>query len=292
MKAERIAAIPFGKGEVRPRAFSECGIVVLPICYESNPSYGAGSGEGPIHILRASEQLEALDAETFFNWAELPIHTLPMLHPSPEPETAMTEIASSASRVLEENKFLLSLGGDHAVSIGLIQAVNNRHPEVGVLQVDAHLDLRDSWNGSRFNHACVMRRVVADMGLPCAQVAIRSFSEEELEFLEKERMRPFFAHDISPDDDAWMGEVMCRLPKTVYLTLDVDGLDPSVMPGTGTPEPGGLTYRQIVRLIAALGKAKHVIAADITELAKIPGTQVSEFTAAKIATKIMIHCAR
>lgn len=280
----------FGEGEVPPVSLESARIVVLPICYESHPSYGAGSGEGPLHILKASEQLEALDEETLIDWTELGIHTLPALFPSASPEAAVAEIRDQALTTLSQQKSLLSLGGDHAISIGLIQAVQARFPQAGILQIDAHLDLRESWNGSRFNHACVMRRAVADLGMPVAQVGIRAVSPEERDFLQESGMRPFFAHEIDPGDDSWIGEVLCALPETVYLSLDLDGLDPSVIPGTGTPEPGGLSYRQVIRLIRALGRNKQVVAADINELVKIPGTQVSEFTAAKIATKIFIHC--
>ena len=150
--------------------------------------------------------------------------------------------------MLSRKKFLLSLGGDHAVSIGPIIAASEACPGIGVLQIDAHMDLRNTWNGSRWNHACVMRRVADDMKLPFVQVGIRSFSPEEAEYVREKRLRPFYAHEIEPADDTWIGEVLCALPETVYLTIDVDGLDPSVMPGTGTPEPGGLSYRQLIRL--------------------------------------------
>jgi agmatinase len=233
-----------------------------------------------------------MDEETLVDWGGLKIHTREPLVPGTDPEQAMARIEAAAAAVLEAGKFLLALGGDHAVSIGLIKAAARAYPDVGVLQVDAHADLRGEWNGSPYNHACVMRRVMADFGLPAVQVGIRSFSPEEAAFMRGNGLKPFFAHRIDPADDGWIGEAVDGLPETVYMTVDLDGLDPSVIPGTGTPEPGGLTYRQLIALIRETGRRRRVVAAAINELVKIAGTQVSEYTAAKIATKIFVHCAR
>ena len=196
----------------------------------------------------------------------------------------------AAAAVLEKNKFLLSLGGDHAISIGPIMAAAEIHPGIGVLQIDAHLDLRDIWNGSKYNHACVMRRVADDIEIPFVQVGIRSFSPGEAGYVKRKKLKPFYAHNIDPLDDSWIDKAVNSLPEKVYMTIDLDGLDPSVIPGTGTPEPGGLSYRQVVRLIKTVGGKRKLIAADINELAKIEGSHVSEYTAAKIATKIFVHC--
>ncbi|QTA91819.1 Agmatinase (Agmatine ureohydrolase) [Desulfonema magnum] len=282
--------IPFGGNEFQIPDIESARIVVLPLCYENAPSYGTGSGEGPFYILNASAQLECLDEESLVNWGLMNIHTLPPLIPSDDPEQAVKQMRSAAENVMRQNKFLLSLGGDHAISIGPMMAASAIYPDVGVLQIDAHLDLRDEWNGSRYNHACVMRRVAEDIKLPMVQVGIRSFSPEEAEFVKKKGFKPFYAHETDPLDNTWMEQVADALPEKVYMTIDLDGLDPSVIPGTGTPEPGGLSYRQVVRLIKAVGRKKKIVAADINELAKIKGTQVSEFTAAKIATKIFVYC--
>ncbi|MBU1712237.1 MAG: agmatinase [Proteobacteria bacterium] len=280
----------FGDAETPAVRLNDAGIVVLPICYENAPSYGTGSKEGPLHILNASTQLESIDEETLTNWGEAGIHTLAPLVPSDDPEKAVYEMKKAAAAVLEKNKFLLSLGGDHAISIGPIMAAAEIYPDIGVLQIDAHLDLRDTWNGSRYNHACVMRRVADDIKIPFVQVGIRSFSPEESDYVKRKKLKPFYAHAIDPADDYWRRKVVHSLPENVYITIDLDGLDPSILPGTGTPEPGGLSYRQLVKLIKAVGKEKKVVAADINELAKIDGSQVSEYTAAKIATKIFVYC--
>lgn len=287
------AYIPFGGDEVDETTFEAARIVVLPLCYEKGPSYGAGSREGPYHILRASEQLEGLDEETLVDWSRLPIHTMAPFVPSDDPDAAVEQIRHQAARVLAAKKFLLSLGGDHAVTIGLAAAAADMFPQdLGVLQIDAHLDLRETWNGSRFNHACVMRRIISDLNLPVVPVGIRSFSAGEARFVRENQLQPVFAHAIDPLDSSWIDEAVSRLPRHVYLSVDLDGLDPSVIPGTGTPEPGGLSYRQLTGLIRAVGARRTVVAADITELVKIEGTRVSEFTAAKIATKIFVNCIR
>lgn len=268
------------------------GIVVLPLCYEQAPSYGVGSGDGPYHLTAASEQLEQFDEETFTDWGSFPIHTLPPMHFSGPPEQCVMEMKSAAKAVLDKKKFLLSLGGDHAISIGPILAASEIWPGMGVLQVDAHLDLREEWNGSRYNHACVMRRVLqAGIG-PLVQVGIRAVSKEEHEVIIAHGLKPFYAHRIDPGSFSWIDEILDILPKHVYMTVDLDGLDPSEMPGTGTPEPGGLSYRQLVKLIRAVGREKEVVAADVNELAKIEGSQVSETVAARVAEKIIVYCSR
>jgi N1-aminopropylagmatine ureohydrolase len=280
----------FGDEYVPDTGWEGADIVILPLCYEAAPSYGTGAGHGPYHILNASTQLENIDEETLIDWSALNIHTHPAMVPDGNPECAVNQMKQAAEKILREKKFLLALGGDHAVSIGPITAAADQYPDLGVLQIDAHLDLRDEWNGSRYNHACVMRRAAADRNLPAVQVGIRSFSKEEYAFLKKTNFTTLFAHDMDASGQDWMEKVIEALPDTVYVTIDLDGLDPSVLPGTGTPEPGGLSYRQLIRLLRTVGREKTVVAADITELSKIEGFQVSEFTAAKIATKILVYC--
>ena len=282
--------IPFGGKEIQVEDIDQSRIVVLPLCYENAPSYGTGSRKGPYHILNASYQLERMDEEALVDWGSLKIHTKQPFFPSDDPQKAVAEMEKIAAEIMKRNKFLLSLGGDHAISIGPIKAAANIYKNVGVLQIDAHLDLRNEWNSSPYNHACVMRRVVEDMNLPVVQVGIRSFSPEEAEFAASKNLVPFYAHQIDPLDNAWIEAVVEALPARVYITLDLDALDPSVIPGTGTPEPGGLSYRQIVKLIKKVGWRKKVVAADINELVKIDGSVVSEFTAAKIATKMFVYC--
>jgi len=281
----------FGDVEVPDAGFDKARIIVLPLCYEHAPSYGIGSGAGAFHILDASVQLERVDEETLIDWGLFKIHTMPPLRPGGSPQEAVADMKIAAETIMAKGKFLLSLGGDHATTIGPAIAASRIYPNLGVLQIDAHLDLRDQWNGSRYNHACVMRRIDEAARITMVQVGIRAFCAEELEYVRRRNLRPVYAHTIDPADNSWIQEVVDRLPENVYLSIDLDGLDPSVLPATGTPEPGGLSFRQLVSLIKAVGRGRRVVAADINELAKIEGSQVSEYTAAKIATKIFIHCA-
>ena len=282
--------IPFGGEAIQAEELEEARVVVLPIYYEMAPSFGSGAGEGPYHLLNASFELECLDEETLVDWRQLGIHTVPGVFPTQEPEKAVAEIEAAAGRYLEDGRFLFAVGGDHAITIGLSRAVASRYTDLGVLQLDAHLDLRDHWNGSRYNHACVMRRIAEDAKLPFVQVGIRSFCPEEFDYIKAHHLYPFYAHNLNPADNSWMDDVVYALPDNVYITIDLDGLDPAIVPGTGTPVPGGLTYRQVVELIKKVGAEKNVVAADINELAKIEGSVVSEFTAAKLATKLFVYC--
>lgn len=287
---KQIPLIPFGGEAIQTRRLQDARVVVLPIYYEVAPSFGSGAGQGPYHLLNASRELECLDEETLVDWRKLGIHTVSGLEPSNVPEQAMEEIEKAASGHMESGRFLFSVGGDHAITIGLCRAAAARYPDAGVLQIDAHLDLRDSWNGSRYNHACVMRRIGDDLGLPFVQVGIRSFCPEEYDYIKANHLYPFYGHNLNPADDSWMDDVVYALPENVYLSIDLDGLDPGIVPGTGTPVPGGLTYRQVVELVKRVGMEKNVVAADINELAKIEGSVVSEFTAAKLATKVFVYC--
>lgn len=284
--------ISFGGAEITTADFESARVVVLPLCYAQAPSYGTGSEAGPYHVLNASEQLESLDEESLVDWGQLKIHTASPVFPSDDPHQAVLEMKRAAEKVLSQKKFLLSLGGDHAVTIGPVLAAASLFPDMAVLQIDAHLDLREEWNGSRYNHACVMRRIIEDAGVSIIQVGIRSFSPQEADYVKAKGLRPFYAHQINPMDNSWIQAVLDVSPQHIYLTIDLDGLDPGVLPGTGTPEPGGLSYRQLVDLIKAVGRQKTVVAADITELAPIEGSHVSEFTAAKIATKVFVNCLR
>jgi agmatinase len=282
--------IPFGGTDNQAADIDNAEIVVLPLCYEKGASYGTGSGKGPFYLLDASTQLDCLDGESLMDWSEIEIHTLQPLFPTSDPKQAVKQMQQAAENVIIHNKFLLSIGGDHAVSIGPIRAAAKVHPDMGVLQIDAHLDLRDEWNESKYNHACVMRRVSEELKLPIVPVGIRSFSPEEADYMRQQNIKPFYAHEIDTYDNSWVEKVVEALPEKVYLSIDLDGLDPSVIPATGTPEPDGLSYRQLVNLIKTVGQQRKVVAADINELAPIEGSHVSEFTAAKIASKIFVYC--
>ncbi|MFP4031474.1 MAG: agmatinase [Desulfococcaceae bacterium] len=283
--------IHFGGDEVRPVPLSAARCAILPFCHESSPSYGTGSRFGPLHVLDASNQLEPLDEETLVPWADLPLHTTKPFFSSGPPESAVAEMTARVAEAMDAGATPVVLGGDHSVALGGMAAAADRYPDLAVLQLDAHLDLRDTWNGSPLNHACVMRRAVDDFGLRVVPVGVRSICREELDFLRRRDISPFFAHQIlSRSDREWIDEVVSSLSERVYLSFDLDALDPAVLPGTGTPEPGGLGYRQAASLLRALGERRTVVGADFCELAPIPGTQVSQYTAARLVAKFLVYC--
>lgn len=214
----------------------------------------------------------------------------PIVFPPEGGEAAVDLLAAAAGRVLERGAFPLTLGGEHTISAGPFRAAAERHPGLGLVGIDAHLDLRDLYEGNPWSHACVLRRIVEAHSPPTLWVGVRSMAAEELEFLQS--LEPRSLIDVRPAhtldrDGAWIKRAIAPLPERVYLSIDVDGLDPSVMPGTGTPEPGGLDYRTVLRFIDALARQRQIVGADLVELAPIPGQQVSEFTAAKLAAKLI-----
>ena len=269
--------------------------VVLPAPLEATVSYGGGTAQGPAALLRASGELEFVEEETGTPyWSRGEVATLPALSLTPGGDdaarrAAIERIEAAARPPIERGAFLLTLGGEHAISTAPFRAAAARHPGLGIVGVDAHLDLRDRYEGSPWSHACVLRRIVEEFGPPVLWVGARSLAAEERDFLtDHPEIDVRWAHALDGlDGDAWMIEAIERLPETIYLTIDVDGLDPAVMPGTGTPEPGGLAYRTVLRVVRELAARRRIVAADIVELAPLPGQQVSEFTAAKLAAKLI-----
>lgn len=266
---------------------------VLPLPYDATCSYGSGTRHGPDALLAASRQVEWYDEELGFSPAEAGIVTLRAVEPVVAGPGAYVEAVAAAARpVLAEGRTLVGLGGEHTVSLGLIEAARERWDDLTVVQVDAHLDLRDRYQGSPFSHASVMRRVL-DMGLPVVHVGARSGDEDEWGLVASRGLPCFRARELAtrPVED-WVQAVVAavRTPR-VYLTVDLDGFDPSVIPGTGTPEPGGIGFWEGLRLFRALAAAREVVAFDVVELEPEPGSRVSEFAAAKITYKIMGYLA-
>jgi len=240
--------------------------------------------------LDASVQLEHLDEETLSEPFRKGIHTLAPIEPAIDPETMALKVQEVVTHALSlGGKKVCTLGGDHSVSIGAIRAFYNTFGPMNIVQFDAHLDLRESYQGSRYSHACVMRRVW-DLGR-VIQVGIRSFSREELDFLQKEGRRPILAKEIHQDQ----GSCVKRLVKSLdpglptYVTLDLDVLDPSIMPGVGTPEPGGMDWYGILDFIRAIPRTTRVIGFDCVELSPVPGMNISEYTAARLVYKFIAY---
>jgi len=261
---------------------------ILPVPYDATVSYRTGSREGPFAIISASRQVELFDPNLGREIFYPGVTTLEPLEPDARgPEFAMQRIYRYAKNVVNDGKFLLAFGGEHSISSALVRAVQTKHRKLSVLHIDAHLDMRQSWQDSPYSHACVIRRI-HEMGIPTVSAGIRNISEEEFRYLKKTRPVIFTAESIClADNDEWIDRSVEALTDEVYVTIDIDGLDPSIAPGTGTPEPGGLNWYHIQKLLAALAKKRKIVAADIVEVLPISGQVVTEFLAAKLAARII-----
>lgn len=261
---------------------------ILPIPYDSTVSYQVGTRYGPEAIIAASRQIETFDEELECDIYKAGIATLePVLPEMAGPEAMHEAIYKAARKVVRDGKFLFGLGGEHGVSSGLIRAVMGKHRKLSVLQIDAHSDLREAYEGARYSHASVMRRAV-EMGATIVPVGIRAVSREDHQFMRKQGIEAITARDCFLDED-WVDRVMDGLGETVYVTIDIDGFDPAYAPGTGTPEPGGLDWYQVTGLLRLVAAEKNVVAADIVEVQPLPGQVVTEFLAARLAGKLMAY---
>jgi len=264
--------------------YADARVVVVPIGFEATVSYGAGTRGGPEAILAASRQVETFQTDLNVDLAEAPIHTLHPVAPDLSSPGAMTDrIRRVAARLGADGKWVLGLGGEHAVTLGLVRAAHERHGALSILQIDAHLDLRDQFEGTPFSHASVMRRCVED-GNRTVHVGIRNACREEVEFARREGLPVFWGRQCAAGD-AWIADAVAALRGPVYLSVDVDGLDPSVIRTTGTPEPGGLGWWTTMALIEAVFARHEVVGADVVELVAA-GDPASDFAAARLAARL------
>jgi len=266
-------------------------VVVLPIPYERTVTYGKGAANGPAAIIKASQQVEFYDREFDCEPIEnFGIHTLTPLELSDNPENVVEQIYNAANFHISAGKFVVGIGGEHSVSAGLVKAqAEHADAPITIVQIDAHSDLRDSYEDNRNNHACVARRFLDNKNVgKILQFGIRSISTEEMNFIRKnpEFVRTWFAEEIESDE--WQSEFISLISgKKIYLTIDVDGLDPSVIPATGTPEPEGLSWEKTIEIIKLLTDTADLIAFDCVELAPMPGMHASEYAAAKLVYKTL-----
>ncbi len=266
---------------------SEARYAVLPVPYEGTVTFMRGTAAAPAAILDASAQVEEFDEEMSRDFRAVGIITLSPVLSADTPEEQMRRIASVARALAGHGKFLLALGGEHSITAPLVRATAEEHGDISVLQIDAHADLRDTYNGSPHSHACVMRRVL-ELTDRIAQVGIRNYSQQE--YLDCPRqVENFVTPAVIESDPGWVDRVLSLLGEKVYVTVDVDGFDPAYVPGTGTPEPGGLTWRQVTRLLRRVCAEREVVGADIVEVVPIPGQKVSEFLAARLAYKMIAY---
>ncbi len=281
-------------------AFDSSRIVIFPIPYEHTVSYGGGTKNGPAAILEASHYVEFYDEETGREvHREHGIATIEPLRFNKKNQEAILEIIyQTAKKLLQENKFVISLGGEHTISQALIAAYAEQHPGLSVLQIDAHSDLRDEYQGNKYSHASVMARVCEFVDPKrLVQVGIRAQAIEEAQAIREYNITTLYAHEIRSGKYTkilryWDDLAIEHLTDHVYLTFDVDGFDPSIMPATGTPEPNGLLWHETLTLLRKLGQRKNVVGCDIVELAPIKGLHHPDLTAAKLASKMLNYFVR
>ena len=263
-------------------------VVIFPIPYEFTSSYLPGSRFAPREIIEASRFMELYDEELEKTPADVGIHTLPEAEPIAEGPRAMIEaVYKRAQTLLSDGKFVVGLGGEHSISYPLIRAHNEVYAELSVLQLDAHADLRDRYYDTPFSHASVMRRVVELC--PLVQVGIRSLSSEEAKALPKLNTRVFWAKDIvGARKEDWVEEVVESLKDKVYITIDADCFDPGVIPAVSSPEPGGLSWYEVLLLLRKVAERKRIVGFDFVELnPRGESTASSSFTAARLIYKLI-----
>lgn len=265
--------------------FETAQVVVLPVPYDATTDWHSGSREGPRAIIDASGYLEFYDQELDREIYKVGIHTLNELEPvTSGPEATIERVYEAVKSLIQQKKVPLMLGGEHSISLGAARAFKERFPEVCVLQLDAHADLRQEYLGSKYSHACVMRRIQEIC--PTVQVGIRSFSAEENQFIKKNSPRIFYGQD-SPLSPTAMNRIVSALSEEVYITIDLDVFDPSIMSAVSNPEPGGMTWQEVLALLRQVADHRHIVGFDVVELCPGQGPVACAFLAAKLAYKLI-----
>jgi agmatinase len=287
VRYDHLEPLQFGGALSDAPAFDASAAVILPVPFDRTTSYVSGTRNGPRELLAASAQVELWDEELGVDVHERGMLTLPELDLSSlSMDAAMAEIGRVSGDLLNRRKFLITLGGEHSITSPLVAAAAARHRRLTVLQIDAHADLRDSYQSEAHSHACAMRRTIKFA--PLVQVGIRNISGEEVDALPALKTTIFYDWNMR-EDPRWMDRAVAALSDTVYVTIDLDGLDPATMPAVGTPEPGGLSWRELTALLRRVFSTKHVVAADVVELCPIPGLASPNFIAAKLVYKLLTY---
>jgi len=268
----------------------EAEAVILPIPYEATTTYGSGTRDAPAAILAASRQVELWDEETGWDpGAAVRLATAsPITAEVSGPQAMLDKIRKIVQPWVAQGKMVLALGGEHTVTLPLVQAVQTKYPDLQVVALDAHADMRDSYDGSKLSHACALKRVY-DLGRPLTILGVRSYSQEESQLLwVAPRLKIFKARDLHTPEgwDQALAHLQ-GLSGPAYITIDADVFDPGVMPAVGTPEPGGLSYYQVLDIVRTVAARGPIVGLDLVELAPIPGHRVSEFTAARVLYKAL-----
>ena len=280
-------------GSEAQTTYEQAKVVILPIPYEKTTTYRKGCQNGPEAIITASDQLEAYDIELEREICHsIGIYTAEAIAdtrfiPDLVPEVMLETVTNQVSKLIGDGKFAIALGGEHSITAAVVKAYQQALSQpFTVIQIDAHGDMRYSYEGSIYNHACVMRRIL-DLGLPTLAVGIRSICLEEAQLIKQQQIPIVWAKNIAEDSN-WIERAIASITtKKVFITIDLDGLDPSLMPGVGTPEPGGLNWYELNKFLRAVFTKYEVIGCDVMELAPTFDSVVSEFTAAKLVYKLI-----
>jgi agmatinase len=264
--------------------FDKASVLLQSIPYDGTSTWGKGADKGFDAFLEASENMEIYDIETDSEVYRQGVHILPPILESSSPEAVYETVYKQTRKLLKTDKFLTFFGGEHSISIGVIKAFYEVHPDITVLQLDAHTDLRPEFHGSPYNHACAVYDASQHTNL--VQVGIRSMDTDELPYLDRNKC--FFAEDMY-GQTAWMDDSISKMTDKVYITLDLDVFDPSIMPSTGTPEPGGMDWNTMIRYLKKVFTQKEVIGFDIVELAPIDHLKAPQFLAAKLYYKMLSY---
>ncbi|MGB9597190.1 MAG: agmatinase, partial [Candidatus Poribacteria bacterium] len=272
---------------VKPSGFDSANVIILPVPYEGTVTYGSGTRNGPKAIIEASFHVELYDDELDYEPYIFGINTLPEFRKGfSSPDDLFCAIRSEGIELAKTGKFIIMLGGEHSITAGMVSAFADVYNNLSVLQLDAHADLRNSYNGSLYNHACVMRRVLEYC--PIVQVGIRSLSITEKQFIDKTGLSVFFIRDIRKSDE-WIDSAIDKLTENVYLTIDLDVLDPSIMPSVGTPEPDGMLWAEITSFIKKLAEKRKIVGCDLVELSPQTANHSPDFMSAKLLYKVIAY---
>ena len=287
LPADKAFLDPLRQDRDRPQ---DARCVVIPFGLEASVSYGSGTRKGPAAILAASHQLELFDDELWREpYADYGIATLPEPRVPKSVPKALDQLEAMVDGVLADGRFPFVLGGEHSLTAGAIRPFVRRYPDLVVLQFDAHADLRDGYLGEHFSHAAAMRRVLDHEHVTVVSVGIRALSQPEAEFADanRDRVHLHMAHAQASWDIARIVAPLRGRP--VYITFDIDGLDGAIMPATGTPTPGGMSYLQALAILRRACEVGRVVGADLVELAPLPGLHACDFLAAQLAYKMMSY---
>lgn len=264
--------------------FERAKILLQPIPYDGTSTWGKGADLGFESFLEASENMELYDLETSSEVYRNGIHVLPVLNGFESPEEMFVKVYNHAKTLLQSEKFLTFFGGEHSISIGIIKAFYQYFSNLTILQMDAHADLRPEYNGSPFNHACALHDASQNANL--IQVGVRSADISEMPYMNKDKC--FFSEKIYRNDH-WMNQAIDKMTDKVYITFDLDAFDPSIMPSTGTPEPGGMDWNKTIQFLRKVFSQREVVGFDIVELAPIKGLNAPNFLAAKLYYKMLTY---